>query len=126
RPLLGDLEHGNVNIVVFFVVTAGLWAFRHRHDRAAGLAIGLAAAFKVTPALFIPYFAYKREWRVVLWSCLGLGLFLLAAPALVLGPAKNGELVVSWTKVMVKPYVLDGVVETVQTNQSLPALFLRL
>ena len=126
RPLLGDLEHGNVNIVVFFVVTAGLWAFRHQHDRAAGLAIGLATAFKVTPALFIPYFAYKREWRVVLWSCLGLGLFLLAAPALVLGPSKNGELLVSWTKVMVKPYVVDGVVETVQTNQSLPALFLRL
>ena len=126
RPLLGDLQHGNVNILIFFLVAAGLWSYRQRRDWLAGLCIALATTFKVTPALFVPYFAYKGQWRVVGWSCLGLGLFLFVFPALILGPQHNLELLAAWSKLMIAPYVLHGVVDTTQVNQSLPGLFLRL
>ena len=31
----------------------------------AGLILALSISYKVTPALFIPYFVYKRSWRTV-------------------------------------------------------------
>ncbi len=59
HPLLGDLNHGNVNIFIAFLVLACLELFRRGWDFAAGLALGLAVACKVTPALFLPYFGWK-------------------------------------------------------------------
>ncbi len=126
RPLLGDLQHGNVNILVVFVVLVGLWCYRHGRDILAGLAIALATTFKVTPALFIPYFAWKREWRVVGSSLVGLLLFLVVIPGSILGMKHNLVLLRSWTELMVEPYVLRGEVETRQVNQSLPGVLYRL
>lgn len=126
RPLLSDLDHGNINIVILFIVTAALWAFGCGRDGAAGLAIGLATALKVTPALFIPYFAYKRQWRVVAAALGGLALFLVIAPALVLGFDRNLWLLRSWCGAMIWPYVIEGQVETIQANQSLAGLVMRL
>jgi hypothetical protein len=126
RPLLSDLEHGNINTLLLFVVTAGLWAFRCGRDATAGVAIGLATAIKVTPALFIPYFAYKRQWRLVAAACAGVVLFLVFVPGLVLGFDRNLWLLRSWAGAMVWPYVLDGQIETLQTNQSLAGVLMRL
>jgi alpha-1,2-mannosyltransferase len=126
RPLASDLQHGNVNILIFFTVMAGLRAFAHRRDWWGGFAIALAATFKVTPALFLPYFAYKRQWRVVGGALLGFVLFVLVLPGLVVGPVRNLELLAAWADVYIRPYVIDGVVETLQINQSLPGLFYRL
>jgi alpha-1,2-mannosyltransferase len=126
RPLESDLQHGNVNILIFFLVMAGLHAFAHERDWWGGLAIALAATFKVTPALFLPYFAYKREWRVIGGAMLGLMLFLFVLPSFVVGPLRNLELLAAWANVYIRPYVMDGAVETLQINQSLPGLFYRL
>ncbi len=126
RPLLGDLQHGNVNILVVFVVLASLWCYRHRWDMLAGVGIALATTFKVTPALFIPYFAWKRQWRVVAGSMIGLLLFLIVIPGTVLGMKHNLVLLRSWVRLMVEPYVLRGEVETRQVNQSLPGVLYRL
>ena len=126
RPLLGDLQHGNVNILILFLVLLGLKAFRHGHDCVAGLFISLATAFKVTPALFIAYFAFKRQWRIFGWTVVGLCLHLAVFPSLVLGPVRNLELLGSWVNVMVYPYVFHGTVETTQVNQSLPGTVFRL
>jgi hypothetical protein len=127
RPFTEDLLHGNVNILIFALVTAGLWAFVHGRDTWAGLAIALGATFKVTPVLFIPYFAYKRQWRVVAGCAIGLALFLIVLPAVVLGPVRNVELLAAWADLMIKPYVFHGAIAyTIQINQSLPGLFFRL
>jgi len=125
RPILSDLEHGNINIVILFLSVAGLWSFHRGRDWLAGLAIALATAIKLTPALFIPYFAYKRQWRVVAASLVGLVLFLVVVPGLFLGFGRNFALLRSWADAMVWPYLLDGRVETLQVNQSLPAIWLR-
>ena len=63
RPILGDLMHGNVNLLIGFLVLSGLALYRKNRDVTAGLLIALAAACKVTPALFLPYFIWKRNWR---------------------------------------------------------------
>ena len=67
------------------------YAWRRGYDISAGLLLGLATSYKVTPALFFVYFAYKRSWRTVGWGLLGLGIFLLIVPSAVIGPEFNGE-----------------------------------
>ncbi len=125
RMILSDLQHGNVNILICFLIVAGLWAFARGSDLGCGLLIALATTLKVTPALFIPYFAYKRQWRVVAWSLAGLALFFLVVPGVVLGFRYNLEMNRAWFAAMIEPYVMRGVVETMQINQSVPGLLHR-
>src|SRR5271166_3453739 len=77
RPILGDLHHGNINLLILFLIVGMFQAWREGHDLVAGLLLGLAISYKVTPALFVLYFAYKRSWRTVGATCLGLLLFLV-------------------------------------------------
>jgi hypothetical protein len=126
RPLLGDLSHGNVNLFILFLVVGALYAFRHRCDLISGLALALAIACKVTPVLLVPYFLWKRAWKVLAACALGLVLFVGLVPGLFLGMEHNLLLFASWFERMVKPFVLDGVVTTEHLNQSLPGLVYRL
>ncbi len=65
RPILGDLLHGNVNLFILFLVVAALSLFHRRWEVPAGVVLGLAIACKVTPALFVPYFLWKRSWKAL-------------------------------------------------------------
>jgi alpha-1,2-mannosyltransferase len=126
RPILGDLHHGNNNLLILFLVVATFYAWRRGYDIGAGLLLGLAAAYKVTPALFLVYFAYKRSWRTVGWGFLGLGIFLLIVPSMVIGPQFNGECLGHWWHRMVTPFVVQGVNSPQFINQSLPGVVSRL
>src|SRR5439155_18524660 len=44
RPIEGDLVHGNVNLLILFLVVASLTAFCQRRDGLAGLLLGLGIA----------------------------------------------------------------------------------
>ena len=126
RMILSDLQHGNVNILIAFLIVAGLWAFARGSDLGCGLLIALATTLKVTPALLVPYFAYKRQWRVVAWSLVGLALFFLVVPGALVGFETNWQMARAWFGAMIEPYVMRGVVETMQINQSVPGLLHRL
>ncbi len=127
-PIVGDLQHGNVNLFILFLVVAALTAFRTRRDLLSGLLFGLAVACKVTPALFIPYFLWKRQWRVLAGCAAGLLLFLWPGfvPALFLGWEDNQKQVGGWYQEMVYPFIVEGKVTSEHNNQSLPGLVTRL
>lgn len=135
RPILGDLTHGNVNIFILFLVMASVYSFSRGRDRLAGLLLGLSIACKVTPALFVIYFLYKRAWGVLLGCGIGLVLFFLIVPALIFalqegslvaGWERNWTALVAWYKGMIEPYLLHGVVTSEKENQSLPGVLTRL
>jgi hypothetical protein len=126
RPMMGDLSHGNVNLFILFLVIAALYAFHRGRDVTAGIVLALAICCKVTPFLFVPYFLWKRAWRALAGVLIGLGLFLLIVPGVLLGPRRNAEDLASWVEAMVIPYVRDGVVTSKHNNQSLPGLMYRL
>jgi alpha-1,2-mannosyltransferase len=127
-PIIGDLHHGNVNLFILFLIVAALTAFRRRHGVLCGLILGLAVACKITPALFFPYFLWKRQWRVLAGGAAGLVLFLWPGfvPALALGWQENQRQVASWYVEMVRPFVVEGKVTSEHNNQSLPGLVTRL
>jgi hypothetical protein len=126
RPVLSDLTHGNVNLFILFLVVAALTSYRHGRDVLAGIIMALAIACKVTPALFIPYFAWKRSWRALAGVAVGLVLFFFVIPGAVLGWNANAELLSSWVHQMVTPYLVGGVVTSEHSNQSLPGMIHRL
>jgi hypothetical protein len=125
-PITGDLRHGNVNLFILFLVVGALCAFCRGRDVLGGLVLALAIACKVTPALFIPYFLWKRAWKMLAGCTAGLVLFLLLVPGAVLGTGRNLELLHSWADQMVTPYLWEGKVTSDHPNQSLPGVVFRL
>ncbi len=91
----------------------------------AGVLLGLAIACKVTPALFIPYFLWKRAWKTLAGTALGIGLFVWLVPGLILGWSENQQYLHSWYGNMVQPYA-EGKVTSEAVNQSLPGMMARL
>ncbi|MFO0927919.1 MAG: glycosyltransferase family 87 protein [Gemmataceae bacterium] len=128
KPVVDELTHGNVNLLMVFLVVLTLVAYQRRRDLLAGLLLALAIACKVTPALFVPYLLWQRSWRALAGVALGLGLFLFpgVVPAARLGMADNLEQLGSWYQVMVRPYVAEGRVTSEYLNQSLPGVVARL
>ena len=127
RPMVGDLSHGNVNLYILFLVAGALYAFRQGRDFLSGVVLALAIASKVTPALFVPYFLWKRAWKSLAGVAAGLVLFVWLVPGLALGFAENAELFTSWRKQMIDPFLFGGqVAYSEHHNQSLPGLVVRL
>jgi len=126
RPIMSDLHHGNNNILILFLVVAALSAWRKGYDVLAGLILAYAIAFKVTPGLFLLYFAYKRSWRTVGAAALGMGIFLLIVPSLFLGPEFNGICLGTWWHRILSPYVGGDVVGDQEINQSMVGVLSRL
>ncbi len=126
RPIMSDLHHGNNNLVILFLVTATVYAWRKGYDVLAGLILGYAIAFKVTPGLFLLYFLYKRSWRTVGATALGMGIFLLIVPSLFLGAQFNGICLGTWWHKILSPYVANGKVGDQEINQSMIGVLSRL
>jgi hypothetical protein len=135
NPIIGDLKHGNVNIFILFLVMAALYAFSRGKDFVSGLLLALAIASKVTPGLFVVYFGWKRAWRVLIGTAIGLVLFFLVIPSAVFavqdgspvrGCERNWDALTAWEKGMIEPYLVRGEVTSERENQSLPGVLTRL
>jgi hypothetical protein len=126
RPILSDLHHGNINLLILFLVIASLAAWRKGYDVLAGLMLALAITYKVTPGLFLVYYFYKRSWRTVGATLLGMGIFLLAVPAIFIGPEFNAQCLVSWWQRILSPYVTSDVAGVQEINQSMIGVITRI
>ncbi|GAA3744301.1 hypothetical protein GCM10022225_29930 [Plantactinospora mayteni] len=61
-PVRDTVSFGQVNLVLLALVYADLWLLDRGH-RLAGVGTGIAAAIKLTPAIFIGYLVVTRRWR---------------------------------------------------------------
>ena len=94
EPVRETLGLGQVNLYLAALVLMDVAALR-RGSRFAGLGIGLAAAVKLTPGLFIPYLAITGRWRA---AGVATGAFLgAAAVAFALSPATSVQF---WTRTL--------------------------
>lgn len=126
RPLLSDLHHGNVNILILFMVVLALDAWSQGKDWLGGAALGLAITCKVTPALFLPYFFYKRSWKMLVATGVAICVFMFVVPVVVLGPDLASQCLGSWWHRIISPYVSGGVVGDLEINQSMVGVVNRL
>ena len=79
-----DLDECGLQILLLFFLTAAAVHLQKGQARRCGFWLGLAAVYKLTPLLFLPYLCYKRQWRAALWMVIFMGGFCVA-PAYKLG-----------------------------------------
>lgn len=61
EPMYHTLFLGQVNLILLALIMADVW--RAARGRPAGIGIGIAAAIKLTPLIFIPLFLFARRKR---------------------------------------------------------------
>jgi len=123
-----DMQEGQTNFLALAPLAAGLYvAQRERSwsDAGAGALIGLGAAMKVTPVIFVAYFLWKRRWRVACAAVVSIAVCLLVVPALAFGWDQNLRWLEQWARIMIVPFVSQGAV-VYSTSQSLASFVLRL
>ncbi|MDP6509420.1 MAG: glycosyltransferase family 87 protein [Chloroflexota bacterium] len=84
EPLAATLRLGQVDVVVALLLSAAVLAGWRGMGFVAGAAVGVAAGFKLAPALLVLYFLWRREWRAVGGLAAG-GLAALAVSLLLVG-----------------------------------------
>ena len=92
RYLIRNAQDANVNMVILFLIVAGFHVSQKRGNPAWTVLIGVAAAIKILPLLFIVYFAGKRQWRELLYVAGGFAVATFL-PIVAIGVGKNTEYV---------------------------------
>ncbi|MFD5828483.1 glycosyltransferase 87 family protein [Lentzea sp. NPDC060358] len=117
EPLRGGTDLGQINTVLIGLVVLDCLLPRTPWPR--GLLVGLAAAIKLTPAIFVLYFLSRGRWRPALTAIAtftGAGLLGWAVAP--------GESARFWFHAVLDPQRVGGLAYT--ANQSLRGLLFRL
>jgi hypothetical protein len=90
EPIWVNLRQGQAYIVLLFLSAVCWSAMRGRHDKSAGIALGLMLVFKTAGVLLQLLMLRRRRWRALGW-CLTTIAFVVLASLVTLGAA-------SWQK----------------------------
>jgi alpha-1,2-mannosyltransferase len=99
RYLLRDLSEAGPNTLLMAITWGAIWAWWSGRAGLGGLLLGGAIALKLTAAIFLVYFALRREFRFVLAATVAAAAFTLA-PVLWQGPELYGRHVAAWSTAM--------------------------
>src|SRR5438067_8508541 len=93
--VIRDMAELGVNTALVALSWLGIYLWRQRRDLAGGASLGMAIALKCTPLIFIAYFLWKRQWRMVAASSITAILFTLS-PMLWQGPTSYLDHTTTW------------------------------
>jgi hypothetical protein len=90
-----EIELGQVNILIIFVLVLMLAASLRKKEVAAGILWGVSIFFKPYALVFLPYFLLKKRFKIVAFGIgvLAVGLVL---PVLIFGWEGNGLVLKEW------------------------------
>ena len=117
--IIGDVRHGNTNVFVLWAVVYHLWLYRRGRDLAAGVPLALAICLKMTPALFVVYWLYQRNWKLLAATAVAGVVMAVIVPAAVLGPSHYGTLTETWLDNLILPGLVESKWYPIHVNQSL-------
>ena len=89
-PFQSTFDYGQVNVMLMVIVCVDLLIVQ---GRSKGVLLGIAIAIKLTPAVFVAYLIWQRNWRSV-WTTLATVAVVTGLAGLVL-PAASIEY---WTR----------------------------
>lgn len=93
--LVEEFRSGNVHFLTFFLIVLALYLIDKGRTTLPSFLLGLVIAIKITPILFLLYFAVKRRFKICLQIMSSLALLFLA-PALIIGFQGNTLLLQQW------------------------------
>lgn len=96
RPIESNLTLGQCNMLVIFFTVAGLALMKKGWPVLGGISIASAVWIKLTPGLFLPYFLYKKQWKMAAGILVGMVLFAFVLPAFFFGPGGAVSKLLTW------------------------------
>lgn len=98
--ILQDLDDGGPHLILLGILIAGIYSIWQGREKFGSLWFGLAIALKVTPALFLPFFLWKRRWKLAGYTVMATMCWILL-PILYMGPSWWWSQQRDWTQVAV-------------------------
>jgi hypothetical protein len=77
--LFNNLKFGQPYILVATSCIVGYYAYRENRPLLAGLCFGIFVPLKYFPVVILLYFAFRREWRVVLGGSIAIAIVMVAS-----------------------------------------------
>lgn len=124
--IIGDIQHGNTNGFVLAAVVCHLWLYRKGRDWLAGVPLALAICIKMTPALFVLYWLYQRNWKLLGGTVIAGLVLAVGFPTAILGPERFLAFGESWMENLILPGLVEGAWYPIHVNQSISGVFSRL
>ena len=95
--IIADLDDGGPHLILLAILTCGIYAIWVGREWVGAVLFGLGIALKITPALFVLLFLWKRQWRVAFYTVLA-AIFWIVLPAVHMGPTNWWEHQTEWTR----------------------------
>src|SRR6266550_4016597 len=93
--ILRDQAELGLNTAVVALIWLGIYLWRQHRDLLGGISLGVAIAIKCTPAIFLGYFIWKRNWRMVIYAA-AAALFFTVLPVVWQGPSSWSNHMRTW------------------------------
>jgi alpha-1,2-mannosyltransferase len=113
--ILNDLDDGGPHLMLLGILAGGIYSIWIGRERLGAALLGLGIVLKITPALFVLLFLWKRQWRVAAYTVLATLIWILL-PILYMGPTSWWEHHTEWTRNAVLS-VLDQQADGRQENE---------
>jgi len=96
--VLYDLDDGGPHAILLGMLIGGLYAVWSGREKLGAFWLGLAISLKVTPGLLLPFFLWKRQWRLALYTTVAT-LCWIMLPVLWMGPTSWWSHQRTWVQV---------------------------
>lgn len=77
RFILAVVDSGQVNVLMITLCVLGIYMMQKEKNGMAGFLFAVAAYFKYMPVLFLPYFLFRKKYRLFFMTVLWGGVFFL-------------------------------------------------
>jgi hypothetical protein len=96
--LIRDFDDGGPHVILLAFLMGGIYCIWRGREKLGALWLGLAIAVKITPGLFLPFFLWKRQWRVFGYTS-AVTFLWITLPALWMGPMSWWEHQRQWNEI---------------------------
>jgi len=118
-----NFDEGQVNFLMMGLITLSLFCMNSKKSFSSGLSLGFSALVKYMSFVFVPYFLFKRKFKVLFYILISIIIFTIL-PGLFLGFKYNLFLQKSFLPFLCKTS-LDFNSMSTHENQSLIAMLIR-
>ncbi len=113
--ILNDLDDGGPHLILLGILTCAIYAIWAGRERLGAIILGFGITLKITPALFLLLFLWKRQWRLASYTVFAT-VFWIVLPILYMGPTSWWDHHTEWTRNAVLS-VFDRQLEGRQENE---------
>lgn len=96
--IIRDLDDGGPHLILLAILVGGIYCAWGGQETKGAIWFGLATALKAPAGLFLPFFVWKRQWRLAAFGCAATG-FWIVLPIVWMGPSGWWVHQWEWTRV---------------------------